>query len=141
MKKMMWVVLGLLLGASAISAAEFKPYAGDGYFGYARADYLGTTRDFDPVQTAERSEQFIRRLGHKITGYCQKLSKEEHFLLWKALEEYDYSDNEVYSVSISKDSPSTAAGFKLELIAVIKDKGQSVEWYGGFYYYYDYSSR
>ena len=47
--------------------------------------------------------------------------------MWSALEQYDYYQNEIYSVTIQQGKQI------LQLIVVIKDDGNSVDWYGGWY--------
>lgn len=98
-----------------------------GYSGYARADYLGTPKNINLSKLANECEQHLRNIGVTISGYCEKLSKAESFLMWSALEEYDYYQNEIYLVTIQQGKQI------LQLYVVIKDDGNSVDWYGGWY--------
>ena len=98
-----------------------------GYSGYAGADYIGTTKNINPSKFANEGEQRLRNIGVTISRYCEKLSKAESFLMWSALEQYDYYQNEIYSVTIQQGKQI------LQLIVVIKDDGNSVDWYGGWY--------
>lgn len=95
-----------------------------GYSGLAGADYMGTTKNINPSKFANEFEQRLRNI---ISRYCEKLSKAENFLMWSALEQYDYYQNEIYSVTILQGKQI------LQLIVVIKDDGNSVDWYGGWY--------
>ena len=64
-----------------------------------------------------------------ITRRLQKMSKQENYLLWQALKEYDYQEGEVYVVAIT---PQGAIEI-LNLLVVIINNGDSLNWYGGFY--------
>ena len=123
------IIIFASISCLKLSAANMKPYIDwdNGYSGYANADYVGTTRTINPSQFAEEGERRIRAFGATITRYCQKLSKSENFLLWSALNEYNYSDNEIYSVTIQQGMQI------LQLIVVIRENGNSVDWYGGWY--------
>lgn len=115
-------------------SADSKFYSDfeNGWCGYSRADYIGTTRNVNPSQFAAEAERRVKSF-FRITRYCEKLSRQENFLLWSALGEYDYKDNEVYSVVIEQDKET------LNLIVVINDNGNNCSWYGGAYWIYKFN--
>lgn len=119
----------VLLWVTPIYAADIKWYSDwkNGYCGYAGADYIGTTKNIDPNAYANNAEAHLRSLGVYITRYCQKISKQENYLLWSALSMYNYSDGEVYAVTIQQGKEI------LNLFVVIKDGGKSCSQYGGWY--------
>ena len=120
--------IGLLISISATDI-RFHSDSGNGWYGYSGADYVGTTKTVNPSQFAEEAENRAARY-FRIVRYCEKLSRQENFLLWSALNQYNYSNNEVYSVIIQQ-------GYEcLNLIVVIKDNGNSCDWYGGAYWRY-----
>lgn len=96
------------------------------YSGRATILYLGTTAECTPSQEASQAEAFLQS---DIVGYCRKLSKTENFLIWSALAEYDYVENEVYGIVVQDAGNDTA----LTVVVQIVDNGKSFRWYGGFY--------
>ena len=47
--------------------------------------------------------------------------------MWSALNEYNYSDNEVYTISILENTIDNSFR-SLEIIAIIKNDGTDVDW-------------
>ena len=112
-------------------AAEVKYYSDskNGYSGYAAADYVGTTKKIDPSTYLNAWLNNLYRNGYIKTGDCNKMSNQENFLLWKALNEYDYRSNEIYAVRILQGN------FILVFIVAIKKRG-SCTVFGGPYLYW-----
>lgn len=128
MKKQIFCLIILITQCVFIFAQNLKFYYDydSGYEGKARAFYVGTTQTINPSQSAKRLESVPNLI---VTKYCEKLSKEETFLLWSALKEYDYKDNEVYLVNIYTGSYFGV----LSLVAVIENNMKGLRWYGGVY--------
>lgn len=125
MKKKLIVCLALLCCTIfPVAAQELYSDRSNGYSGHAGAHYIGTTKD---VNLAEHWAGLERHMGKRFTFLraIQKLSKEENFLLWSALNEYELSSNEVYQVAITWENKSTT----LALLVVITDKGRSCTLY------------
>ena len=129
MKKRLLICIAMLIFILfSINAQSYYDW-NNGYSGSAVAYYLGTTKTINPAQVAEDAEHNMRSIGLKVTGYCQKLSKTESFLIWSALNEYDYNDGEVYSLVINPSNNITA----LCLVVVITNGGKSFQWYDAVY--------
>lgn len=102
-----------------------------GYSGDVAIEFKGTTRSVDPkkiVGEAESNQKKSRLFP--ITRYCEKLSKEESFLIWKALGEYDIKDDEVYSVIVAPDDSDSI----LNVVVVTADNCKNFRMCGGFYF-------
>ena len=106
---------------------ELRFYSEGRYRGYAVAEYIGTTKNINPSRFADEGELRVRSTGVPIIRYCQKLSKQEIFLLWSAINQWDYSENEIYAVTIQQGKEI------LQLIVVVKGRGKGCDWYGGWY--------
>ncbi len=125
------VVLAIALFVATFASAEGRSYYDweNGYSGVADAIYVGTTRTLDTNEAIYSFEEGLRNEGFQYICPCSKLSKRDIFLLWSALNEYNYSNNEVYCVSISQ------IGGVLYLLVVITDAQKpSCEWYDMGYY-------
>lgn len=131
MKKKIFVVM-ILVCIFLMSAGAKKYYDfGNGYYGEARSECLGTEPPLNAYEIADFRRANVNPFGH-FSGRCYKLSNEENFLVGSALCEYNLKTNEVYSVALTKDYVTT-----LLLIVVIKDNGKSYKWYDiGYYYKY-----
>ena len=97
------VVFGALVFFSFAEAKHYEDFW-SGFKGDAVAAYEGKSgfeiqwdRGLEILQQTLISEEFIFSMLHK-------LSKEESWLLWQALGEYEYKDGEVYSVYISSQT-------------------------------------
>lgn len=89
----------------------------NGYSGWACASYC---------RNDEFLQGFIRRRRIDSVPYS-KLTYEESFLMWSALDEYDYKKGEIYIVEI-RDNPSE---FKRELILIVTIISKnSLDWFG-----------
>ena len=129
MKKKIVLLSFFLFILSQISANELKWYSdfSTGYCGYAGASYKGTTSTVNPGQLATTIEQGYRSMGvFHFINHPQKLSKQQNFLLWEALREYDIVNNGVYVVMIAEKNNM------LVITAVINDNG--CEWYSCGYW-------
>ncbi len=130
MKKSFFCFLFLFIFLfNSLKASEPKYYFDDinGYEGYSLAEYMGTVRTIDPEATAIAWEQVAIEDGAEVIKHSEKLTKQEQFLLWSALEEFEYKVNEVYYVLISQENSL------LYIIAVVKNRGMKCDLYGGFY--------
>lgn len=137
MKKKRFFVLAALLALTAglASAQTSKHYFDwyNGYNGWGYAAYLGTTKTCDPQKIADYMDQDMKQNGAahgiKFLGYAQKLSKTEEWLVWQSLNEYNYSEGEVYNVVLQIDGEHRALG----LVVVVTNGGNNFRWYGGWY--------
>ena len=125
-KKLNFCLFMFFLIIVPLFSDELRFYSKGGYRGHAMAEYVGTTKNINPARFADEGERRVISVGVPIIRYCQKLSKQECFLLWSALEQWDYSNNEIYAVTIQQGKEI------LQLIVVVKDKN-NCDWYGGWY--------
>lgn len=139
MKKKLFIsTVVLLLAMLPMMSQQSKYYSesANGYGGFAMAQYLGTTKTCD--LSYYDSEDFIYDMAEFLeeekdcvmTRQLSNLSKEEVFLIWKALGEYNVRDKEVYSVRVLCGKSIEA----LDLVVEIRDKGKNFRYYGGYYY-------
>lgn len=123
-----------------VMAAEEKIYRDyiNGYSGYAIAEFLPSKNGMiihqsngEFLSISEVCDLLATELAGMILGKKTKLTKEENFLIWSALNEYELLDGEVYMVGITTD-PSIGydAEFLLFLVT-ITDNGRGYTWYGG----------
>lgn len=127
-----------------VMAAEEKIYRDyiNGYSGSAMAIFLPskngivTGSNGKPLSLPEVCDSIETGAMEGLIklGKREKLTKEENFLIWSALNEYELLDGEVYMVGITTD-PSIGydAEFLLFLVT-ITDNGRGYTWYGGFRY-------
>jgi hypothetical protein len=91
----------------------------EGFSGYSIAKYLG-----------EIDDSQIKELINSLNGTpVNKLTRNNFWLCWKALEEWDYEDGETYFV-ICLNSLTSDNG--IIIIATITDGGESFEWYAQY---------
>ncbi len=105
----------------------------NGYHGYAHAVFKGRTdgkegKSFASLfaLTFKDYEKDLRTVGYKIRS-CEKLSVNEGFLLWKALEQYDHNPGEQYKVLIRYNDVEV-----LILEVIFDETNKTVDW-EGFY--------
>lgn len=115
MKKLICLAATMLL-VVAVCSGEMRYYSDweTGYKGYVDIAYTGNLIDklgsssafysYDIgefLQNLQRSqtEQKEQLLGFDKVRDIEKLSKEENFLIWSALNEYELSDGDAYVVS------------------------------------------
>ena len=126
MKKRLCFVFIFLFLFFKLTAQNIKYYDYNGYRGYAQAIYIGTTKTIDPREYANQQELVYLTDGRfNFIRHCNKLSKQESFLTWCALYEYDLHDNEIYNLIIQQGE------LCLTFVAVIKNYGEDFDWYEG----------
>ena len=107
----------------------------NGYSGSAFATFKGTVTGSSEQEILSFSEEAINTIATKtglsFLGQNYKLSKEEIFLLWSALDEYNYKKDELYFVQIAHDPKY---GPFLSLAVVINDDEKTVRIYVANYY-------
>ena len=108
----------MLMDYKGEALAEFLP-SKNGMLIQSNGEFLSISEACDLVAT----EQTGMILEKKT-----KLTKEENFLIWSALNEYELLDGEVYFVVISTP-PYTEA---LSFLVMITDNGNGYTWYGGW---------
>lgn len=102
MKKAMILCLLLVLVCGSMWAQQGNfqtkiyqdPYAG--YFGSATAGYLTT----DPSLSLNKVIKVWLQEKKQYNFYPVKMTKEEEWLFWQALNEYRYKDGELYMVTV-----------------------------------------
>ena len=100
-KKLIMSAVALMLSMVTAMAKDAKYYSdsANGYGGIARAEYLGTAKTYDlsyydsgdfiyDIVEGDIKKSFEKQ-GFVITRPLSKLSKEEVFLIWEAVCEYD----------------------------------------------------
>lgn len=141
-KKLIMSAVVLMLSMVTAMAKDAKYYSdsANGYGGIARAEYLGTAETYDlsyydsgdfiyDIVEGDIKKSFEKQ-GFVITRQLSKLSKEEVFLIWEAVCEYDVRDGEVYGIFLQCDN----SGEYLSLDVEICDTGRSFRYYGGYYF-------
>lgn len=118
---------------ASIMAVNMKYYSDllNGYSGVAGANCFGTTEALDPsfLDSKEYFPKRVEQAGFIITRHLEKLSKAENFLIWKALDEYNLEDGELYNITVKCDNSKEF----LSLYAEICDNGKGFYRYGGLY--------
>lgn len=118
---------------ASIMAVNMKYYSDllNGYSGVAGANCFGTTETLNPsfLDSTKYFPKRVEQAGFIVTRSLGKLSKAEKFLIWKALDEYNLEDGEVYNITIKCDNSKEF----LNLYAEICSNGESFYDYGGLY--------
>ena len=120
---------------SFLNAESLNVYVYGGRGCMAGARYIGIKDELKTNSLREINEiakKSFKKGGLKILEDCRKLSKSEEYLMWSAINEYNYSDNEVYGIDILED-PTVKPFRWLTITAIIKNGGDDVDWVG-FYY-------
>ena len=133
-KKTIICMLVLCCTMLPVMAGGPKTYISMDYKGEALAEFLPSKNgmiiqpngEFRSI--SEACDLLETELAGMILGKKTKLTKEENFLIWSALNEYELLDGEVYIVEIS--TPPYAEG--LGVLAMITDNGNGYTWYGGW---------
>lgn len=101
-KKISLCVLFALCVSSATLFADSKEYVDYdlGYKGQASITYICEEESRDAFFENARTDmiELYEENGWKYR-FTSKFTKEEDWLVWKALGEYDYRDNEVYRIT------------------------------------------
>ena len=131
MNKKILIFILILLFVWSLEAEGFKLYSfkDEGYSGYAFATYMDYMPPLDVVEgLAERNEEYYRKQNSFIRYNSGKLSKQESFLLWSALNEYNYKNGEMYVVVIKQKNEY------LHLFVIIIDEfNYECRFWGGIY--------
>lgn len=141
MKKLICLAATMLL-VVAVCSGQIKYYSDwQGHSGYAAAEYCGNLIDTLGSSSAFYSyniEGFLQNLQRSQTelkeqfGFdkvrdIEKLSKEENFLIWSALNEYELSDGDAYVVSCTTSLMQPNLKY---FTVVIINNGKSFKWVG-----------
>ena len=131
MNKKISIFILMLLFVWVLEAEDLKFYSfkDEGYSGYAIASYMAYMPAFDVVEKlAESNEEYYKKHNAFIRYNMGKLSKQESFLLWSALNEYNYKDGEMYAVVIKQKNEY------LHLFVIIMDEvNYGCHFWGGIY--------
>lgn len=117
-----------------VMGGEPKIYISKDYKGEALAEFLPSKNGMliqsngEFLSISEACDLAETELAGMILGKKTKLTKEENFLIWSALNEYELLDGEVYIVGIS--TPPYAEGLWFQVM--ITDNGNGYTWYGGW---------
>lgn len=130
-KKIMFIFL-ISISLIPLFGAKSKYYYDyqNGYSGYASADYLGSTKKgFNIIEYKTNMEGMLGSYGYSFKK-CAGLSKQESFLLWSAIDEYNRSYNDCFEVMITEGSQITW------LVGEITNKNgvENFSWYGYIVY-------
>lgn len=133
-KKTIIYMLVLCCTMLPVIAGEPKIYISKDYKGEALAEFLPSKNGMliqsngEFLSISEACDLVATEQTGMILGKKTKLTKEENFLIWSALNEYELLDGEIYLVVISTP-PYTEA---LSFLVMITDNGNSYTWYGGW---------
>lgn len=146
MKKLICLAVVMPL-VVAVCSGEMRYYSDwkTGYKGYVDIAYtvnlideLGSSSAFYSynieglLQNLQkvRDTEFKKQMGIDKVRDIEKLSKEENFLLWSALNEYELSDGDMYSVTCTSSlQPGPKPTSKYFSIVIINN-GNSFKWVG-----------
>ena len=130
--KRVGIVFAIFFIAVQIICADEAKYYSDcvtGYKGYAEAEYIGkgdSERYLEELEKAKEELQKVYLNGKYDVSDILKLTKEDLWLCRSALSEYDLEDREIYLVYWYRTPDQDTVKF---LIAVIKDNGNSFDYY------------
>lgn len=133
-KKTIIYMLVLCCTMLPVMAGGPKTYISMDYKGEALAEFLPSKNGMliqsngEFLSISEACDLAETELAGMILGKKTKLTKEENFLIWSALNEYELLDGEVYIVGIS--TPPYAEGLWFQVM--ITDNGNGYTWYGGW---------
>ena len=141
-KKQIICIVVLCCTMLPVMATEGKIYRdySNGYAGYAVAEFWpsknGIVTDRDGVSRSlsefcDFYETEIKSHG-TFLGKKEKLTKEETFLIWSALDEYELLNGEVYVVIITTDQVLGDGVEFSYFLVTIADNGRSCTPYGGW---------
>ena len=142
MKKLICLAATMLL-VVAVCSGEMRYYSDwkTGYKGYVDIAYaanlidkLGSSSAFYSyniegfIQNLQRSQTELKeQFGFDKVRDIEKLSKEENFLIWSALNEYELSDGDAYAVSCTTSLMQPNIKY---FTVVIINNGNSFKWVG-----------
>lgn len=123
-----FIVIGLCssaLGQNLEPKAYSSILDGDlenNFSGIAVAQFIGMEKNVDKARWTEFKYE-MSALGREVV----KMTKNNYWLCWKALSEWELEDGELYIILCAKDLQSEEA---LIIFATIKDKKKSFDWWG-----------
>lgn len=121
--KVLGVVLFILLNGFLYSQNLDLRYYSDhekGYRGYSSAIYIA--KDLD-----EKSLEYVGGEYLSAGKRIDKLSKNNLWLCWKALDEWEIEEGEVYFILCTDDKYSDTG---IMIVAVIENGGENFSWWG-----------
>ena len=125
----LYVLLAVCLFSSALFA-DAKKYVDYelGYSGEASITYIDIEEDRQAFfeDATKLMENFFEEEGLKYR-FTNKFTKEEDWLVWKALNEYDYKDNEVYLIMGTSSSNQL-----FEIFIRVYEDGKSVDFVSAY---------
>lgn len=106
MKKKIIVCILVLCSITLLSANNPKWYSDpvNQYGGFAGATYASSD---DSLDLRNVHEIAMKLMGDDISNYVgqyKKLSKEDTFLIWSSLKEWNYSTGDIYNVVVAYNS-------------------------------------
>ena len=112
-KQIILIVVVLMLIPFAFSQnPNFYSNSLHGYFGYSSAFYFGKDDEADidiMLQIAKTAvTNTVKGMNYKFLSDIKKMTKEESFLLWQALREFDYEIGEYYLLAVFPKSQYSA---------------------------------
>lgn len=129
MKKKALFVAVVFVCIATFANAQYLFDLPDGDIGFCYATYKGTTRTVDINKVCESERQEAQNADLIYQGSCTKLTRQESYLLWRALGKYNYRDNEVYTVYINTSFLFSRSPRMLILVVVITNGGHECNWY------------
>lgn len=116
-------------GAWGQQVKRYIDYA-NGYNGVACANYLGDERTYSKWWSSYQYLFEHSRDAPLFEQELQKLSKEEIYLSWRALNEYNIKDGEIYSVIVSHGSLPCVT---IWMIVQITEGGKNYKYMGNYH--------
>lgn len=138
MKKLICLAVVMLVVAVCSGRVRYYSDQSTGYEGNAAADYVGNTvtkrgmfSTFDELVDYVKTDSISMFDTEELfkVRYIEKLSKEESFLIWSALNEYDYEDGDLYAVTVDPPELWGVLGWRLFGVC-ITNNGKSFKWVG-----------
>lgn len=125
-------------GASGKNAAKKYSDENSGFEGWAAIEYVSQMsalkeQGYENLKAlADEFEKDAVENDDSVTyRRCNKLSRQDNYLIRAALGEYDYSAGEIYLIAITSEPP-TIANTALMVIVAIAPDGRRFDW-AGFY--------
>lgn len=134
MKKFFLLLVVILIYCQTSFAGDlYKKYYDkkNGYKGESCCMYVGCKGDGTPFSDIYEQRDFCIRTQSAYADIFEvkKLTKEDIFLIWSALEEFNYVEDEIYHIAIKKQNYS---GYQWVywIWVQITDNGNSFIWTG-----------
>lgn len=115
----------VLYGASSQQLKSYSDYR-NGFAGLASAKYQGMiySINIDAHISQLKTLAYSGQNGTSNPFHVSKLTEEQRFLMWSALNEYNYSEDEVYDIYIQTGS--------VILLLVVQFGKNGNLWYDGY---------